>query len=1117
MALSNSVYIARRFQRSIRIDSDLGISESLDGFICTQSSAEVLLSMANHIKGTGQGAFTWTGPYGCGKSSLVVALSALLGGDESLRKAASKIVGNEVTSSITETLPLGIKGWRVLPIVGRRDQPAHLFGEALVHSGFAAPTSPHFWTDTTVITTVKKIAEEKPNEFGGLIIFIDEMGKLLEGASYENTDINFFQHLAEIASRSKKRLIIVGILHQSFAEYASRLSREMRDEWSKIQGRFVDLPINSAGEEQIELISRAIESDYHPDEPKDVATKVADLIIHNKPAVSKQIAQKLEECWPLHPVVAALLGPISRRRFGQNQRSIFGFLNSAEPQGFQDFIRKAAESSIYAPYKLWDYLRINLEPTILASPDGHRWAIAAEAIERCEVISDNINNDIRLLKTIALIDLFKERSGLSASVKLLRCCFNDSAGIDIQQSLDQLKTWSFIIYKKFNDSYSIYAGSDFDIDQAVENTLEQTKQIDFNALRTLAGIQPILAKRHYHDTGALWWFDVEVVPLKDIAESTEKYEPRPGTIGQFLLAIPTEGETKQFAEHLCFATSLKNHAWDIIVGISPRTWGITSLAKELLATEKVLNERVELAGDAVARREVRARLASLQGQLETELNLAFTKATWYLKNDETKERHCAELNRIASKLADKRFCKSPQIHNELLNRIKPSASAISAQNVLLRCMVMKEGEFRLGIKDFPAEGGLFASLLEKTELYQQTEHGWQFVSPSIHNPLNLYPMWEKARELLASNSHRSVAVSEIFDLWSGGEFGIKNGLLSVFATAFILSEKSNLAFYREGIFQPKFKDLDVEYLSKDASDIQLRWMNLSDMSRRLLSEMAEIVRQLDCTKELINLEPIDVARGLIAVFLNLHPWVKRTMRSLSKNAIRIRTLFNHANDPNKFLFDDIPGMFNSNGSELSATELSEVITTIRLGLEELVHAYPSLLHKLIDTLFSELQVPNDSQSALAELRDRAENIKQTTGDFRLESLIGRLSQFTGTTEDIEGLASLTINKPARDWIDSDIDKASLELADLAQKFIRAEAFARVKGRQDKRHAIAVIVGIAGRPTPVRKEFQITDADKKSVSSVLHKLKTTIRQSGEKQENIILAALAELSASYMQPE
>ena len=70
MTLSDRVRIARRFLRSIRIDSDIGDATGIEGFICPQSSADVLLTMARHVSETGQGAYTWTGPYGSGKSSL---------------------------------------------------------------------------------------------------------------------------------------------------------------------------------------------------------------------------------------------------------------------------------------------------------------------------------------------------------------------------------------------------------------------------------------------------------------------------------------------------------------------------------------------------------------------------------------------------------------------------------------------------------------------------------------------------------------------------------------------------------------------------------------------------------------------------------------------------------------------------------------------------------------------------------------------------------------------------------------------------------------------------------------------------------------------------------------
>ena len=94
------------------------------------------------------------------------------------------------------------------------------------------------------------------------------MGKFLEAAAQDGTDIYVFQQLAEAASRTNGRLLVVGVLHQAFEEYAHRLSREMRDEWVKIQGRFIDLAVNTTGEEQIDLISRAIESDHRPKAPE---------------------------------------------------------------------------------------------------------------------------------------------------------------------------------------------------------------------------------------------------------------------------------------------------------------------------------------------------------------------------------------------------------------------------------------------------------------------------------------------------------------------------------------------------------------------------------------------------------------------------------------------------------------------------------------------------------------------------------------------------------------------------------------------------------------------------------------------------------------------------------
>jgi hypothetical protein len=1112
MVLADAVNIARRFQRSIRIDSDYDDVAALEGYVCPKSSADVLLAVGHHVVETGHGAFTWTGPYGSGKSSLVIALSALLGGNDDLQARAEIAVGKDVAGKVRKALPLRAKGWMAIPVVGRRDEAASVIGEALEEKGLVSAPKHKGWTDDAVVSALIDLSKRHPRSEGGVVLFIDEMGKFLEAASQDGTDVYLFQLLAEAASRSEGRLIVIGILHQSFEEYANRLSREMRDEWSKIQGRYIDLSVNAAGEEQIELISRAIENGRGTVTPGKLVTLIASEIKRQRPAASEHLAQALEGCWPLHPVVACLLGPISRRRFGQNQRSIFGFLNSAESSGFQDFIRNHAEDEIYEPDHLWDYLRINLEPSILASPDGHRWAMAAEAIERCEALGGEAIH-IRLLKSIALIDMFKERSGLLPTDALLGTCVGGVSSEKVSAALDQLKAWSLVIFRKFADAYAIYAGSDFDIDRAVEEALHHVREVDLSAMQRLAGLQPVLAKRHYHETGVLRWFDVEIAPLGSLIDRARSYSPKNGTIGEFLLAIPTEGETADAAQMICREAARESQDWDIVTGLSQRAWAIIDLARELIALAEVQEEHPDLAGDAVAQREVQARHAALQGQLEEEIRRAFDNATWYQKNRQPQQWFHAELNNVASELAEKRFPQSPRLNNELLNRVKPSSNAVAAQNALLRAMVSQEGLFRLGIEGFPAEGGLYASLLEATGLHVHKNGTWRFCGPPEGDEFGLAPLWQATAYFLQDAEDRTVSISEIYGLWSAPPFGIKDGMMPVLVVAFILSRREEVALYREGVFQARFKDIDVEILAKTPGDIQLRWMDLSGLSRRLLSSMAEVVRKLDAGNSLTHLAPIDVARGLIAIYDRLQPWTKRTTL-LSANAIRVRDLFKLANDPNKFLFDDIPAAFGERGALDNDKAIAAVVEDVRDGLEELVQSYPSMLRRLTELMLAELQVPNMSPQAIAELRARADNVMQVSGDFRLNAFVGRLASFSAESADIEGIASLAANKPPRDWTNPDLDSAAVELMDLAQKFIRSENFARVKGRVDKRHALAIVVGVNGRPAPVHAEFEVADSDREGIEEIIARLESVVDAGDEQKRRLLLAALAELSARYM---
>ena len=69
-----NVSINGQFQRSKRLDSD----KLDDGYVLLGTGRQALEIMASNIVESPQRAFTWTGPYGCGKSSLALLLTCLL-------------------------------------------------------------------------------------------------------------------------------------------------------------------------------------------------------------------------------------------------------------------------------------------------------------------------------------------------------------------------------------------------------------------------------------------------------------------------------------------------------------------------------------------------------------------------------------------------------------------------------------------------------------------------------------------------------------------------------------------------------------------------------------------------------------------------------------------------------------------------------------------------------------------------------------------------------------------------------------------------------------------------------------------------------------------------------
>lgn len=1085
--LSDFVHVSRHYQRSIRIDIDLGRPDALDGYICHGTATAVLSSMTKQLLESNQRAFTWTGPFGGGKSSLAVAFASALGSDKHLRAKARDILKLEDIPSFDQALPCR-KGWLTVPIVGKRASVVSELAkglrraQGLGHDG--RKTNP-----TTLIGDICEAAAAKKND--GIIIIIDEMGKFLEASALGlGDDVYFFQELAEAAARTSGKIVVIGILHQSFSQYAARLGIGTRDDWIKVQGRYSDIPLVAASDEVVELIGRAIHTEVIPDWMMPASIEIADSIRARRPAVGDSFSNSLHACWPLHPAMAALLGPISKRQFGQNERSTFGFLASVEPSGFRSYLESTPklQSSWYRPNDYWDYLRANLEPAILSSPDGHRWAQAVEAVERTEAkTTDTLH--VELIKNIAVIDLFRNGSGLAAESSVLKSLFYVHTLGQVEAALEQLSKWRVILFKKHIGAWSVFEGSDFDIDNAISQARAGMSGVDFSLLESLTNLYPVIAKRHYHKTGTMRWMNMALCRLDDVQRIATKFKPHNGEFGLFLLALPGANTNNKAALRKCHEHS-RMEPWPVVIGIPRNHAKIEDLGSELLALQ-IVQSRHELNGDPVARREVQARISSVRVHLEEQLREAVTNARWIAGEDEIDTN--GRLSPIASNLADTVYPSAPQLWSELLNRDSPSSNSVKARRDLLYCMLDHEEEENLGNAGYPAERGLYETLLRTTGLHRQDANGtWRLLPPDDQHAPTFARLWDATRKLFVDSNTR-VKVSDMHDLWATPPYGVRRGVMPVIFMAFLLTHKGNLALYKDGMFIPRVNDADIDEYLQDASRFSMRWILIDQEKAGILSGIADILAEVGASAS--TRDPLEAARGLVALVFGLPAWSQRT-HTVSDIARDVRDTLLKASDPHKVLFIDLATLLENNGGR-------SYVDALRSPITEIARAYDNLLARINTSMLEALDAPADK---LDRLRARAEVLNGVTGDLRQDAFAARLAKHDGSKESIEGILSLAANKPPRDWNDRDIDHALLDIAQAALRFRQAEAFVSVKGRKPTSEAFAIVIGAGAQTRTVSRSFSIPDRHRDAVESMAERLAETLMAEGHSTE-ILLAALA----------
>lgn len=1089
-----AVSVRGSFQRSINLVRDFyGAPQDLDNYIVTSKARELIKRVIETITAERVIGRAWsiTGPYGIGKSSFALFLAHLLRGNAN---ALNKLT--DADPALTNRIKCANTGiYCPVLVVGSREPLSLALLRGLVHGvdAFLASFARHRGrpskklkdcrialhdiiqeaktitssdiSDEIVVDLYQRtVAAVHSATDGGLLLIIDELGKLLEYAALhpDRSDLYVLQRLAERASRTgdssdaASPLLIFSISHQAFDRYAGRMARTQRDEWRKVQGRFEDFAFVEPVSETLRLMTRAVQVDNRDQLPEDgmaVIDNVLDATILPSVDSRVQTRQHLADALPLHPAVSLIVGPLFRL-LAQNKRSLFAFLASGEPNSFLDlFARKTSETispvssntdqALLLRYRLdhlYDYLIGAIGTALFSERMGRLWAETEAALSRLKSPSELT---VRCIKQIALLGYAGPLAGLPPTAQVLRATA-DAPPKEVNAVLDSLKEERLVTYRPFKDEYHIWRGSEFDLDAALQEArLQLSARVPLaERLTNTLPPTPIVARRHSFRTGTTRIF--EVLYASDETWITQLEDPHERGDGRIIYVLPErDGEINELL------TTIQEHAKDSLTlfAVPDGVTALREMVRELECLQWVRSNAKELRGDEVARQEVDQQLADLTIHVEHRLTSLLTDdegqnpCSWIYLGKQFRLQNERFLQDRLSQICDRIFSKAPEIWNELLNRRKPSASAVRGLKQLLIAMLEYDTECRLNIKKHPAEYGMYASILQATGIHRplddSSEH-WHFARPISPEHPGCVAVWDEITDALQAARGQRVSVQKLYDKLSSPPYGVRGGLVPIFLFAVYKSAEDEIAFYESGTFIPVIDFQTIERFLKSPEKFEMQWVEIKGSRAELLQHLAPLVG-LPASVE----KPLPFVLRILKRIHGLPPYVRRTA-TLSQTALNVREVLDRAVEPTTLLFEDLPEACDVDSfldnTESSPSEVQAFVKRLQEALRELGGAYDALLTGLQNQIASVFHLrskePDDCRQELAK---RSRFLLPYANETKLKAFLVRASDEVLDTQGwYESLSSLLANRPPVQWRDEDHSLFYNSLREVSRRFSTLE-------------------------------------------------------------------------------
>lgn len=781
---------------------------------------------------------------------------------------------------------------------------------------------------------LKIILEVLHRENIGLFIIHDEFGRFLQNLEQFNIykTMQELQDVAEFVNRTEGYMQLLLISHKNMSQYMRGFNEEHQSEFQRIEKRYSTYFVESDSATYYRIVQQFIADNYNVINPEKDIEK--EFLIKLKgfnlfPELNQHEVDNLVVmgCQPIHPITLFLLPRISRV-FGQNERTLFTYLESDEPNGFKRSLEENP-GFIYAD-SIFSYFfsENNLNNLYDESTES--------IIKTYQLIRSNLDarkvNAYRVIRFITLWEVTNSNSLHSLDSDLISFATGISS-IRLADLLEELTNLKHVRYNRVQKKWELAEGSSVVVEELIE---EKKFDLTINSESRINVFDSLIHKRYYlardynDEKNITRFMKVQFVNSTKFVNRTFNenkllIENADGTINYIILdnlndypkVVNKINEVK--SRQVIFAV-LKNELRNIKEQIDNYIV-VNDLLNDTLLLREYKNLKNELGIYEEGYKYDIQRYLSSFTDFHSNVEWFYGGKSILLSNE-------LDLENNISKIMWELYPKTPLILNDSINRFKVVGIQKRSLFEVIDRVLSTYHEENIGIEGQGPDYLIYATVLKNNG-----------VNLRRLNEIKSKHFMSLREDLLDYiNDNNKASLLDLYNIANKEPYGIRPPLIPLFIVVCLRDKWDQLMFYRNNMFVPALEGEKIHEMFKSPENYEYVYQDFSEEMQFFLNQVED--RFKNYISEYVDEETqiIRVSSGLLNWLRSLPRQTQITNEFLDDEALKFKELIRQSEVNPLESIEELKNIYSANiaNAESILKELESSHDKFKSDIEDIV-------------------------------------------------------------------------------------------------------------------------------------------------------------------------------------